>query len=358
MEWRALLDAIRKPPVVPSPVIMPDFFVDHFVVGASLSDFLKDLERLAHQGGGNLIGTRHLIKRGGNAVNTASALLKLGVSPVLIVKTSPQGFSLLRALADPSLSLDHVHTTGSLSSTVSIETDFQGRRVNLMVSDSGSAKDFSIDDLDDDDVDAIRGSGLVALLCLNHNRDPSGLASDVFSLVQQESEAIKFIDIGDPSGRPEILPALVDEVLRADLVDVLSVNENEVQWLAHVIEGRSGEVPADGSPDEWLESARAVSRETGVRVDLHTPYYAASIMGRNETMVPTFAVEPLITCGAGDTWNAGDILGLLLNLEPHDRLVLANSVASLYVSSPDASHPTRKSVEAFLRTSPKTRQQQ
>ncbi|MHA1772195.1 MAG: carbohydrate kinase family protein [Candidatus Thorarchaeota archaeon] len=354
MDWHDLLAVLRNPPTpLPRPVIMPDFFVDHFVIGGSFDDLIKGLERLAQQGGGNLIGTHHMIKRGGNSVNTASALLRLGVNPLLIVKTSAQGLSLLQTLVDPSLDLSHVHTTGELSATVSIETDYQGRRVNLMVSDSGSVAGFTVDDLDEGDVEAIRSSGLVALLCLNHNNEPAKTAHDVFSLVRQESNALTFLDIGDPSSRPQILSSIVDKVLRTELIDVFSVNENEAQRIAHVVEGRNGEIVYRNRPEDWLDSARVIAESTGVQVDLHTPLFAASIRPADTVVVPTFMVNPVVTCGAGDAWNAGDIFGLLLGLPLNDRLVLANAVGALYVGSPHALHPSPHDIENFLRSAPR-----
>ncbi len=340
-----LLEVLCNPPVVQRPVIMPDFFVDHFVIGESLDAFIEGLRRLAQQGGGNLIGTRHMLRRGGNSVNTASALLRLGADPVLIVKTSAQGLSLLRALVDPNLDLSHVKATGALSSTVSIELNYEDRRVNLMVSDSGSARDFSIRDLTDYDVGAIREAGLVALLCLNHNADPAQLANDLFSLVRSESQAMTFMDIGDPSGRPDILHPLLRNVLAEGLVDILSINENEIVWLARAM-GRDLSWQSD---DATLRmTGDDISEELGVRIDLHTRGFVSTHWNGEAVQVDTFPVEPQVTCGAGDAWNAGDIYGYLLRLEVSDRLMLANAVAALYVSSSDATHPTREEIIEFL----------
>ncbi|MHA1216381.1 MAG: carbohydrate kinase family protein [Candidatus Thorarchaeota archaeon] len=348
-----LIEAMRNPPRSTGPVIMPDFFLDHFIIGPSFSEFVEDVERVAQQGGGNIIGCRHLIRRGGNSVNTASALLRLGLRPTLIVKTSPQGAELLRALVDPHLDLSHVHTDGLLSATVSIEVDYNGRRTNIMVSDSGSAADFSREDLDETDIEAIRAAPLVALLCLNHNRDPARLAREIFSLVRDVSGAFTFMDIGDPSSRPEILGPLVREVLCEGFVDILSVNENEVRWIAREL-GLRGKELTDKceDPDEWLRCARFVAQETGSRVDLHTPFFSATLSSELEIVIPTFRVDVRVTCGAGDAWNAGDIFGTLLGISPDQRVVLANAVGALYVSSSEAEHPTLSDVEQFLRSNP------
>jgi fructose-1-phosphate kinase PfkB-like protein len=52
--------------------------------------------------------------------------------------------------------------------------------------------------------------------------------------------------------------------------------------------------------------------------------------------------------GAGDAWNAGNILGHLLELAPEERLTLANTVATAYVTNPEPTHPTLPEVAALL----------
>ncbi len=74
------------------------------------------------------MGSEQFIRRGGNCVNTASALFALGLDSKMIVTTDEYGASLLKALAPHGLDLNHIHTDGQLSSTVSIETEFEGGR--------------------------------------------------------------------------------------------------------------------------------------------------------------------------------------------------------------------------------------
>ena len=40
--------------------------------------------------------------------------------------------------------------------------------------------------------------------------------------------------------------------------------------------------------------------------------------------------------GAGDSWNAADILGHLAGFDPLERLVFSNAYASLYIRNPYA----------------------
>ncbi len=332
---------------------MPDFFVDHFVIGGSFEDFNRGLRQMAEQGGGNLLGNTQFIRRGGNAVNTASALLELGIDPVLIVTTDDYGARILPTLVHQDLDLSHVHKDGRLSSTVSIEVDFEGRRVNLMVSDSGSAADFAFSDLTRDDLNAIRDSSLVALLNLNHNADAPRLAVELFEAVSESSPATKFIDVGDPSGNQGIIEPLARQVLSDGLVDIISLNENEARWFAWALTGKQDRWKTlSPNHEDWLSAAQLVSKETGVRVDLHTQFFAATIDEEDLTVAPTFRTECRVALGAGDAWNAGNILGTLLNLSKIDRLALANSVAALYVSSDTASHPLLTEVIQHLGSEP------
>ena len=355
LDYTQLISVLQNPPAVNYPILLPDFFVDHFVVFDTLDRLIDGLTRLAEQGGGNLLDNQQIIRRGGNAVNTASALLSLGLNPKPIVKTDEYGVSLLKALVDPEMDLSHVHNDGRLSSTVSIETEHLGRKVNLMVSDSGSAADFAFSDLSENDIDVIKDSGIVALVNLNHNRRSAELAHDLFQMVKESSTAKTFMNMSDPSGNPEMIPQLIDRVFKKGLVDIVGLNENEVGWLAKYLTNDSerwGNLPT--KPELWLKGAKLIANETGARIDLHTPHYSATTDGEKTTTVPAFAVESHVVCGAGDAWNAGDIYGTLLNLPALERLILANATASLYVSSAFATHPRLSDIIRFLESTPLT----
>jgi sugar/nucleoside kinase (ribokinase family) len=353
LDYARLIKALEKPVDVGRPVILPDFYVDHFVIAGSFDEFIDSLTRLAKQGGGNLLDNKQFLRRGGNSVNTASALLTLGLDPVLIITTDDYGSKILPTLVSSDLDLSHVHTDGRLSSTVSIELEHEDRRVNLMVSDSGSAAEFSFSDLTEADLSAIQESNLVALLNLNHNPDAPQLAQDLFEMVKISSKALSFMDVGDPSGNLEIVEPLARNVLAEGLVDILSLNENEARWFAWAISGKEGRWDhLSSDPEDWLSAAQLVSSETGTRIDLHTPHFAASISEDSLTLFPAFNAVSRVICGAGDAWNAGDIYGTLQKLSDRDRLALANAVASQYVSSADASHPSPGEILTYLRSSP------
>lgn len=349
MDITWLISILENPPEVPNPVILPDFFIDHFVIVPKFDDFMQNLELLANQGGGNLLNNVQFIRKGGNTVNTASALFALGLNPKMIITTDEYGSSLLHALAPPGLDLSHVHTNGKLSTTVSIETNYQDRKINLMVSDSGSASNFDYSDLTPDDLEMIKDSGIVALVNLNHNQKGANLAKQLFSYAKEETTAKTFMDIGDPSSNPHLVEPLVGDVLTTGLVDILGINENEAGWISWHLTGKDERWKNLVSrPDDWIPAAKLISTETGVRVDLHTSRFAASINEDHVVSIPTFDTPSRVVCGAGDAWNAGDIYGELLHVSSTERLVLANAIAALYVSSQEAIHPTTSAVLDFL----------
>jgi sugar/nucleoside kinase (ribokinase family) len=352
LDTSQLILILSNPPKVPYPVILPDFFVDHFVLVSTFEEFIESLRKLAKQGGGNLLGSEQFIRRGGNCVNTASALNALGLNSKMIVTTDDYGASLLQALAPDNLDLSHVHRDGRLSSTISLETRFENRNVNLMVSDSGSASNFKFSDLTSNDIQLIKNSGLVALVNLNHNRHGADLAYNLFKFVKESTNAITFMDIGDPSNNSSLVKPLLKKAISSGYLDVLGLNENEVGWLAHEITGNDEWLKIVDQPDEWIKGAQLISNETGVRVILHTPHFAASITHDNVVSVPAFLVEQKIACGSGDTFNAGLIYGLLLELSYTDQMVLANAVAALYISSTDSTHPSREMILRFLKSKP------
>jgi hypothetical protein len=188
---------------------------------------------------------------------------------------------------------------------------------------------------------------------LNHNHKGADLARGLFEQVKKTSSSITFMDMGDPSSNPELVIPLVKDVISEGLVDILGANENEIGWLAWALSGQDERWRSMVSyPTEWIAGARKVSQETGVKIDLHTQLFSAAVNGDEVISAPSFRVDSRVACGAGDAWNAGDIYGLLLDLAPSYRIVLANAIAALYVSSPTASHPSREELITFLNEKP------
>lgn len=338
-EVEDLLGKLQRVGEGPRVLVLPDFFLDVIVsYGSGLGVFLRDVERVAGQGGGSLGFRRLAVMRGGNAANTASALAALGARAYLVTKTSRLGLHLLRALLPEGVEL-LARADGELSVTVSIELGEGGRLCNVMISDPGSLASYGPEELGESFREALGRVGYVCVLNWTSNRRGTELAEYVLSEARRAGSARTFVDTGDPSQRAGEVGELVRRVFRADLLDALGVNENEARWYASALGERSWDP---------LRCARRIHEELGVRVDLHTVAYSATFSREGEAMAPCFKVEALRATGAGDAWNAANIYAWAAGLEPHERLLFANAAAALYVSSPLGLHPSKGEVSKFL----------
>jgi len=307
--------------------LMHHFCMDDLVNTAQSPDvFLGNMGKVAAQGGGNL-HVRQVLHPGGKATNCGSALESLDVRPRLLARTSPLGKQLLtHFFGERDMDLSHVKTDGRLGFTVALEME----GANVMLSDPGSSDDFGPELLSDEDIDLCRGVDVVVVSDWCHNRKGTDLAARVFSLAK-DAGVKTFFDPGDPTpkGAEEAMEVkrLKDELFELDLVDMLSVNEDEVNRFGGI---------------DYLRDL--------CRVELHTSGYSQSIRGeRKSQRVPSFHLHAIKRLtGAGDTWNAGDILGELLELDDEARLLLANATAGCYISKDAPVHPTRGEVMDFI----------
>ncbi len=306
-------------------VTMPDFYLDYLLhYPGKLEDMTASIERVAGRGGGNLQGWKHSVGRGGNSPNLVAQLTRLGVKAVPIIETDELGQAVLTS-ALKGVDLSHIKTTGALSSTVSLEADYSGRRVNIMVSNPGSHSVFGPERLSEDDKDLIRQANFVVVLNWGQNQKGTDLAEEVFKIAR-EGNAVTFFDPGDPTSRAEYIRDLNQRVLTSGLVDVLSVNESELMQLASAV----AEGATDNKENPLFEAAGVFSM-LAVRVDLHTPEFSATFIDGQRERVPCLKAEPVKVTGAGDVWNAGDIFAQGMGLEHTERLLFANATAAAYL---------------------------
>jgi sugar/nucleoside kinase (ribokinase family) len=109
---------------------------------------------------------------------------------------------------------------------------------------------------------------------------------------------------------------------------VLSLNDAEAR---HVYEC-CGETFSH-EPQEVAESAATVRRQVGIEeIVVHTPTYAVTANAEGTyLLVQDFCKQPVRTVGAGDTFNAGYMVGLLNHWSVPNRLAVANSTTSFLV---------------------------
>src|SRR5437660_3584788 len=170
-------------------VVMLDFYLDYILTyPGKLEDLTASFLEVAQRGGGNLLGWGHTVGRGGNASNVVAQLSKLGCQVVPIIETDELGKMVLQHFLR-GVDLSHVRTTGTMSRTMSFETEHSGRRVNIMVSDPGSLSQFGPEKLTEEDKQIISEADFVCVLNWNQNLKGTDLAEKVFSIAKEEGKA-------------------------------------------------------------------------------------------------------------------------------------------------------------------------
>ncbi|MEM4258009.1 MAG: PfkB family carbohydrate kinase [Candidatus Thermoplasmatota archaeon] len=318
-------------------VLLPDFFVDHFVVYDSWAHFVSQADQKRLQGGGNIPGVAQSISQGGNAANTALALARLGIASYLICRTDPLGYHLLDFfLGKHGVDLSHVKTDGKIALTTALE--FQKDAANVMLGDPGSVADFSFSLLDENDLALIKQCSMVCVVNWNLNAYGTSLASEVFSYAKKEG-VTTFFDCGDPSPRLQDLSHLMKHVVTSHNLDIFGLNENEFMHLSKLKKAQQEDI---------LRAAKMFKQHISARLDIHTADFSCSY-GDSFTCVPVLSVPTIYRLtGAGDAWNAGDIFAELHGFSAQERLFFANAYAGYYISSKTPHHADIEEILQFL----------
>jgi len=318
-------------------VLLPDFFVDHFLTLNMFDDNIDKIKKIYQQGGGNLPNVSQKISQGGNSANTALALARLGIGSHLICKTDELGLHLLEYfLGRAGVDLSGVKTDGRLAITTALE--FDENHTNVMIGDTGSVSDFSFEDLDENDLAMISKSDLLCVTTWNLNNNGTMLAKKAFEFAKKNG--IKtFFDTGDPSPKKDEISDLIENVLVDENLDIFGLNENELLHCSSV---------DINSNEELVNAAVSLKKKIHARIDLHTADFTCTI-NENAIVVPTLELSMIYrSTGAGDAWNAGNIFAELLNFSDDERLLFASCVAGCYISSIKPVHPTLNDIIKFL----------
>jgi sugar/nucleoside kinase (ribokinase family) len=333
-------------------VVMPDFFLDRLIsLNCDVKNFYRMFGKVVKRKGGSIDGIEQVDLKGGNAVNTASALAALDVKVTTIVCTSKLGSKLIEFYLKPrKVDLSHVKIFDDASITTAIELENEKGKVNVMLRDVGALADFGPQHLNDEDFEVIENADYVCVFNWAGTRNfGTELAETIFHLVKTAGKGKTYCDTADPTTNKEKIPKLMKKVLQVKHVDILSLNENEAICYASHLSDKIKKLTKTSKFDDLAkESARILASRLSARVDLHTASFSATFTKKGETIVPAFRVPVLRVTGAGDAWNAGNILGDAHGLSDEHRLALANAVAAYYVSNPKGKHPTRKKLVQFI----------
>ncbi len=347
-----LFNFLRKPSRELNVVVLPDFFLDRLVnLDCNVQEFSAEVSGIVQRKGGSIDRVAQTDLRGGNAINVAAALAALGAKVTPIVCTSKLGLEQIRFhLRKPHLDLSHVKTRPKASVTTALEFQAEDQKANVMLRDLGSLAEFGPADLENGDFAAIEAADYVCLFNWAGTRKfGTELARTVFARAKASRKCKTFFDTADPTPNHGEISELMEKVLKSSHVDILSLNENEAVTYAALLDSKIYAKKKRMRFDALaLEAARILARHLPARIDLHTTKFSATVTKKREVVVPAFHVEAQRATGAGDAWDAGNIVGDGNGLSDECRLTLANAVAACYLSDAQGEHPTRQKLAKFL----------
>jgi len=333
-------------------VVMPDFFHDRLVnLDCDATRFSSIIADVAKRKGGSIDGVAQTDMRGGNAVNTASALAALGAKVTPIICTNKLGLQQIKFYLEKyRVDLSHIKIAEKASITTALELKTENGKANVMIRDLGALADFGPLDLADRDYELIENADYVCLFnWAGTKKYGTALAETVFRRVKAKGKGKTYYDTADPTPKKDKIPELMEKVLKTRQVDVLSLNENEAICYAALLNDEISEQRGKRRFDELaMDAARVLAKHLPARIDLHTTAFSATFTKKKEVVVAAFKVKVLRATGAGDAWNAGNILGDGNALSDEGRLALANAVSACYLSDPEGMHPTRRKLVEFV----------
>lgn len=322
--------------------VLPDFFLDRIVAIPTIKRFFGQLELKAAMGGGNLRGLAQTEVVGGNAGNLAFALSALSAKTTYFCV----GDSITRAVTSQQNSTCQIRLIeGKPGYTTALEFPYEGKRVNVMLSDVGDIANFDGRKLTKEDLRCLEKSDCIALVNWSANTRGNELVKRVFSL-KGRRRPLNFLDLADPQGEEHRIKLLAKNIIARGLVDVLSLNENEARIMLRLVS--SGKLARSYRPHDVIRASKTLHDTLQIMVDLHTPIGSATSTDEGETWLSSLGSMRGVVTGAGDVWDAGDIIGHLLKFEDCDRLRFANACAYLYITNRGHRYPTLSQVRSFL----------
>ena len=328
-----------------SIVVMPDFFIDRLIKLNSKKDFINSLADKSRFGGGSIRGIPTMDVKGGNAVNVAYCLASLGVKVTLFTIADDIGSAIIRQIFLKFGNRSNLRIiNGKHGCTTSFEfQDEINSKANIMVSDVGDNANFGPEKINSaDDLKILNNADGVIVVNWASNFKGTQLAQHVFS---NSPKALHFIDPADIETRKQEFLNSMTKI--ANIIDVISINENECNSLAGIV-GIDPLLLGCYSHDSVKNAAKKLAEKIGISIDLHTRIGAAWSNGKETEFVHAIKVEAKTLTGAGDSWDAADIIGYLAGLDTEERLIYANMCSSLYVMNPYAQPATMNEVSELL----------
>jgi sugar/nucleoside kinase (ribokinase family) len=308
--------------------VMHDFFVDRLVYAKSIPELLKSVSTKAQGGGGGLHGIAQEEVRGGNAVNLAHALARLGLRTLLITHSGGDHKGMIEN-AFKGLGAEVRIKSGKEGLTVAFE-----EKVNVMLGDVGGAGDFGPEALDESDWDALKRSKVVCSVNWAANRRGTELLVGLRRRLGKEKTIFM-----DPADFRDNLPKfieLLNRIPKEGLVDWVSMN----QW-----EGTEAARAVGVEASAFKDACLGLARKLEVVFDLHAVKASYTSEGTRVSSVKVNRVKARRLTGAGDVWDAGAIYGRLKGMAEVQRLEFANRAAKAYLEGDELVPPKLEDIK-------------
>jgi ribokinase len=339
-----IIDKLKQLSIIGSIAVMPDFFVDRIIRLESKENFFEALTEKAKVGGGSVRDTPTTDTKGGNAVNVAYSLAKLGVKVSLFTVADELGATMMRqAFSQFGDKVSLRIASGRNGLTTSFEFPYEDTHVNVMVSDIGDNANFGSERISSE-ADRTILKNADGVMVVNWASNLRGTELAEFSFKNSPS-AFHFLATADVETRKHDFR---DSLVKlASLTDCLSINENECNSLADAL-GFGRLLGPSYSSNEVQIVAKRIAERVSISTDLHTKIGSAWSNGKETAFAPAIKVEAKRLTGAGDAWDAAAIIGYVAGLHPQERLLFANCCASLYVRDPNGEPPSMNKVFELL----------
>jgi ribokinase len=343
-----IIEKLRHLSTIGSIVVMHDFFVDRIIRLESKENLFGALSEKAKVGGGSIRGIPTADVKGGNAVNIAYSLAKLGAKVSLFTVADELGSIIIRqSFSQFGDKVTLRIANGRAGLTTCFEFPHEDTRVNVMVSDIGDNESFGPERISSE-ADRTILKNADGVMVVNWATNINGTELAEFSFKNSPS-AFRFLDPADIEMRKHDFRDSLAKL--SDKIDCLSINENECNSLAYAL-GFGRVLGSLYSVEEVKQAAKRISESVGISTDLHTKIGSAWSNGKESAFAHAIKVDAKRLTGAGDTWDAADIIGYLAGLHPQERLLFANCCASLYIRDPNGEPPPmNKAFELIERVS-------
>ncbi len=333
--------------------VMPDFFIDRVIKVQDLSGFIDAVKKKIDVGGGSIRGLSSMDIKGGNAVNVAYCLARLGLKVELFTVADHTGSSFLSSLFQgfsPRVNM-HIKTGKHGLTTIFEFANSSYSLSNVMLSDVGDNSDFGPELLDSKGIVSILDSSSAVVLT---NWASNLKGTDLLRYVFENSP--NSFHLLDPADIEERRFEFVEDIKEhSQLLDLLSINENEYLQLIDALSKNNEIELVDDSDnlntvDSICKYAPLLASFFEIEICVHTLKGSVWSDGSNFCFMDSIPPSKIrIVSGAGDSWDSAYLFGQLLGFTVEEKLCFANLYASLYVENLYGDCPSLKDVITHLK---------